>query len=1041
MADTKEILTKTETALREEKLVQYWKENHIFEKSVEKTAPKGDFVFYDGPPFATGLPHMGHLLASSYKDAIGRYKTMQGYRVPRRWGWDCHGLPVESLVEKKLGLKTKKDIEVLGVEKFNAEARASVTQFVTDWEWYVDRIGRWVDFKNSYKTMDNSYMESVWWALKRMHEKKLLYEGNRVLMYCTHCETPLAKAEIQMDNTYKQKSDLAVTARFMLKTSEQTKKIGLPENTYILAWTTTPWTLPGNVGLAVGPDIDYVLLNIDYSTGLYLKGIPSRDSEDTMVKAVKRDKSGYYEYIVKKGNYIVAKDIFWKNRNQLPYSNFHPLGQSADYERDIDLESGLSFEAYAEKYKVKVIKGSEIVGIKYEPLYTVASVEAHMGKKHEVLAADFVTTTDGTGVVHTAVMYGEDDYNLGKKEGLPMVQLLTQNGHYNEKAPELVRDMFYEKGATYILNDLESREDIFKLEKYDHSYPHCYRCGTALIYNAVASWFLGINSIPEGGTKTIKERMLEENKEIGWVPGHLRDGRFNNILEGAPDWTISRNRFWATPLPIWKCTACPEKSVIGSVEELRARAQQPVPEGQDLHRPYIDAFTLKCEMCNGEMKRTPEVVDCWVESGSMPFAELGYPRENKDMFEKRFPGDFITEYIAQTRTWFYYTHAMGVMVFDTKAFKNVTSTGTILAADGEKMSKSKGNYTDPKINLDLYGADALRFYLMGSPVMQAEDTNFRDDDLKEMHSRIINMLWNSYTFYDLYAKDVTSGIDVTKSPNVLDRWILSRLSQLIIEVTTSLDGYETTPACRSIRNFVEDYSTWYLRRSRERIKEEGEDKQFALATMRTTMLALAKVIAPLMPFIAESIYQGLHGDGESVHLAEWPQPLTKVNESLHADMDAARTITSAALEARSAAKIKVRQPLALLTVSSEHALAKSFDKGSLLEIVASEVNVKSVQTGNTGQNAVILDTVVTPELQAEGYLRDLVRAIQDLRKQKGLNPSDTPTLTVGASGEAKTFIEAHSDAIKKATHLGGLTVGALGAEKISVGGMEFSLSL
>ncbi|MFM2414688.1 MAG: isoleucyl-tRNA synthetase [Candidatus Parcubacteria bacterium] len=638
MAETKpseNAAVKSETASREEALVQYWKEHNIFEKSIEKSAPKGEFVFYDGPPFATGLPHMGHLLASSYKDAVGRYKTMQGYRVPRRWGWDCHGLPIESLVEKKLGLKTKKDIEVLGVEKFNAEARASVQQFVSDWEWYVDRIGRWVDFKNSYKTMDNSYMESVWWALKRLHEKKLLYEGNRVLMYCTHCETPLAKAEIQMDNTYKDVVDEAVTVKFKVK---DPAKHGLPENTFILAWTTTPWTLPGNVGLAVGAEIEYVVVkykDVESLIGEGIQKIPFESLPDAYV--------------------LVAKDLF----------------ETAFYDR-------------SEATVVSLVKGSDLVGIKYEPLYTVAAVEAHTGKKHEVLAADFVTTTDGTGVVHTAVMYGEDDYNLGKKEGLPMVQLLTQNGHYNEKAPELVRDMFYKKGGRYVLEDLEKRGLVFKIEKYNHSYPHCYRCGTALIYNAVSSWFLGINLVPEGATKTVKERMLEENKEIGWVPDHLRDGRFNNILEGAPDWTISRNRFWATPLPIWRCTKCPEKSVIGSVEELRARAQQPVPEGQDLHRPYIDAFTLTCEVCNGEMRRTPEVVDCWVESGSMPFAELGYPRANKELFEKRFPGDFITEYIAQTRTWFYYTHAMGVMVFDKKAFKNVTSTGTILAADGEK---------------------------------------------------------------------------------------------------------------------------------------------------------------------------------------------------------------------------------------------------------------------------------------------------------------------------------------------------------------------
>jgi isoleucyl-tRNA synthetase len=758
MADSApKAVTKSETALREEALVAFWKEHRTFERSLEKEAPHGDFVFYDGPPFATGLPHMGHLLASSYKDAIGRYKTMRGYRVPRRWGWDCHGLPIESLVEKKLGLKTKKDIEVLGVEKFNAEARASVQQFVSDWEWYVDRIGRWVDFKNSYKTMDTSYMESVWWALKRLHEKKLLYEGNRVLMYCTHCETPLAKAEIQMDNTYKDVSDETVTVKFKVKEPE---KHGLPENTFILAWTTTPWTLPGNVGLAVGADIEYLLIRNEVTSG------------DALVPGYGEGKDFVYQATC--GTYVVAKEIFLKERNSLPFWSLF-LHRTGEYEKYVNSDN-FDFTEFAKEFSVRVVKGSDLVGITYEPLYTVAAVEAHTGKKHEVMVADFVTTTDGTGIVHTAVMYGEDDYNLGKKEGLPMVQLLTQNGHYNDKAPELVRDMFYKKGGRYVLEDLETRGLVFKKENYTHSYPHCYRCGTALIYNAVSSWFLGINSIPAGAQKTVKERMIEENKSIGWVPAHLRDGRFNNILEGAPDWTISRNRYWATPLPIWRCGSCADITVLGSIQELKSRAKQPVADDQDLHRPYIDGFTLTCEKCGGEMKRTPEVVDCWVESGSMPFAELSYPVQNKELFEKRFPGDFITEYIAQTRTWFYYTHAMSVMLFDTKGFKNVTSTGTILAADGEKMSKSKGNYTDPKINLDLYGADALRFYLMGSPVMQAEDTNFRDDDLKETHSRIINMLWNSYTFYELYAKDIAAQCDPHTSPNVLDAWILSNVS-------------------------------------------------------------------------------------------------------------------------------------------------------------------------------------------------------------------------------------------------------------------------
>ena len=960
----KQEVNKSDTALREEEILHFWKENLMFEKSLEKEAPKGEFVFYDGPPFATGTPHMGHLLASGYKDAIGRYKTMQGYHVPRRWGWDCHGLPVESIVEKKLGLKTKKDIEAIGIEKFNAEARASVLRFVSDWEWYVDRIGRWVDFKNSYKTMDNSYMESVWWALKTLHEKKLLYEGNRVLMYCTHCETPLAKAEIQMDDTYKDVTEEAVTVKFKVKDPE---KHNLPPNTYLLAWTTTPWTLPGNVGLAIGEKIKYVLIK--------------KDNE----------------------HFIVA---------QL-------RGQAA-----IELPSEI----------IRPIRADELIGIQYEPLYTVDAVEKHTGKKHEVLAAEFVTDTDGTGVVHTAVMYGEDDYNLGKTAGLPMVQLLTANGTYNDKAPELVRGMFYKKGGKYVLEDLAQRGLVFHQAPNTHSYPHCYRCGASLIYNAVSSWFLGINQIPDGGNKTIKERLIEENNDINWVPDHLKHGRFEHILEGAPDWTISRNRFWATPLPIWRCGGCPEVVVIGSLGELRSRAQQLVPEDQDLHRPYIDAFTLKCEKCNGEMKRTVEVVDCWVESGSMPFAALNYPHKNKELFEKRFPGDFITEYIAQTRTWFYYTHAMGVMLFDSKAFKNVTSTGTVLAADGEKMSKSKGNYTDPKINLDKYGADALRFYLLGAPVMQAEDTSFRDTELSETHSRIINMLWNSYTFYQLYAKDVIPTVRAEESPNVLDIWIYTRLAYVVNEVTTSLENYETVPACRSIRDFIGDYSTWYLRRSRDRIKEDGDDKQYALATMRHTLLKLSRLIAPLMPFIAESIYRGLHGEGVSVHLAEWPQSTLPAETTLINDMFEVLKIVTAALEARSTVKIKVRQVLALLQITDSNPLTKSSYAKELLQVIAEEVNVKTAEFASGFSTLINLDTVITPELKREGDVRELLRAVQEERKKMGMNPGESATLSIHGDAEFVAFVRAASEQLEKVASISQIEEKENDATKVNIVG-------
>lgn len=1193
---------KSPTALREEEVLAHWQKNEVFKQTLEKPAPKGDFVFYDGPPFATGLPHYGSLLSSVIKDVVPRYKTMQGYHVRRRWGWDCHGLPIESLVEKQLGLKSKKDIENLGVAQFNETAKSMVLQYAHDWEKYVERIGRWTEFKNAYKTMDNSYIESVWWGLSELYKKKLLYEGRKVLMYCPHCETPLAKAEIAMDNSYEDVTEEAVTVKFKVKNPE---KYGLPENTFILAWTTTPWTLPGNVALAVGEEIDYVVVEV---------------SAKASIDDAKEDGS-------------------------------HPESDKSDDYYAVLAKARLETHEKAAKlfdFKiVKELKGKDLVGIEYEPLFPIEKVKA-VDMEHnawKVYPADFVTTEDGTGIVHTAVIYGEDDYQLGVKEKLPMVPMLTANGRFNDDAPEFIRGKYFkhhkrgfpqaEKGEDaehFIKKNLASAEGrgyvaLFDKQAFTHSYPHCYRCGTPLIYNAITSWFINIQAV--------KEKMLAHNQEsVNWYPEHLKEGRFKHIVENAPDWTISRNRYWASPLPIWKNQKTGEVLTIGSLEELKRHTKKsgnhyflmrhgesvsnvkgvldskgdpantltekgieqvtkvaatlagagitaiyasplvrtritaetvadviglpkdkvfydnrllesgvgafdgkPIneyhsffgqlrnkmtvtPEGGenwhdtkirmasvlyeletkhanetvliishsgplemlqaaalgltdeetgsaleedrfgvqngevrelpfvplphnasfelDLHRPYIDEVVLLAD--DGmPLERIPEVVDCWVESGSMPFAELNYLGEGsaaETEFKKRFPGDFIAEYIAQTRTWFYYMHAMGSLLFDSPAFKNVVSTGTILAGDGSKMSKSKGNYTDPLSNLDLFGADALRFYLLGSVVMQSEDLKFKDEELKDVHNRVINILWNTFKFYDLYRSEWKGTEDPTKSPHLLDRWIMARLSQLVHETTKHMEGYDTVRTARSITQFVDDFSTWYVRRSRDRVKSEDEnDKQRTLSTMRHVFIELSKVIAPMMPFIAESIYRGAGGTLASVHLEAWPEA-PEPDMVLIEKMAAARAAVSVSLQKRAAAALKVRQPLASVTIKNETLK----NDPELLSIIAEEVNVKTVIVDPGAAEDAVLDTVITPELKEEGDMRDLLRAIQELRKKEGFAPGEAAILALSGDTALLSVFENHREKIAKAASIVSVTSESSG-EEVAVGDMKARIAL
>lgn len=949
---------KSETAKREEETLKFWQKNEIFKKTLEKKSPKGEFVFYDGPPFATGLPHYGSLLASIAKDVFGRYKTMQGYHVRRRWGWDCHGLPIENMIEKRLGLKSKKDIETMGIEKFNEICRSAVLETAGDWKKYIERIGRWVDFDNSYKTMDNDYIESVWWALKQIWDKGLLYEGRKVLMYCPRCETPLAKAEVAMDNSYKTATVEAITVKFKLKPGQKIGNWITDESTYILAWTTTPWTLPGNIALAVNSDVGYCLIGNNQN----------------------------------QEKYILAKSI----------------------------SATLKI-----KYKIlKEFNGGSLSGLTYEPLYEILAVKNSGKKSHHVIRGGFVTDEEGTGVVHINPMHGEDDYDIGVKYDLPVIPLLDQGGRFNNDAPEFIRGFYLKKGEKYIKEDLEKKGLLFAKHLYAHSYPHCHRCETPLYYSALSSWFINIQKI--------KNRLVQLNEKINWQPEHIKHGRFLNIVESAPDWNISRNRYWASPLPIWKCQKCKEVEVIGSLKELEEKTKSSdVPLNKnlvlDLHRPYIDKIVFDCQNCGGKMLRTTEVLDSWFESSSMPFAEYHYPFENKEQFEKRFPGDFMAEYIAQTRTWFYYMHVIASALFGDIGFKNVVTTGNILAEDGGKMSKSKGNYTDPMSNMDKYSADALRFYMMASAVMRSEDVRFEDSRVKEAQLKVVNILWNTFKFFDLYQKDYDGKTAAENSGNVLDKWILARFCALTSGATENMDNYNTVKASGLIQDFIDDFSVWHLRRSRDRVKGEGAaDKQFALATMKFVLLELAKIIAPFMPFLAEDIYRGAGGEKKSVHTEDWSSALLsgklktclpdkQTSEELIEDMNEVRKIVSLGLEARAKAGIKVRQPLALLKIKSNPANSgiNLKDKEGLLKLIRDELNVKEVVFDDEIVNEVELDAKLTEELKEEGGLRELVRALQDMRKKAGLSPRQKIVLQIAVNPVVQKFLEKFEGEIKK----------------------------
>ena len=1117
----------------EAEVLKFWEDNQIFEKSLEQTKNGKPYTFYDGPPFATGLPHYGHILASTVKDLFPRYQTMQGRFVRRRWGWDTHGLPIEELVERQLGISGKKDIEKLGIEKFNETCRTMVLQFVDEWRKTVRRVARWVDFDNSYKTMDRDYMESVWWAFQQIYNKGLIYEGRRVLLYCPRCETPISNFEVAMDNSYKDVNEETVTVKLKVISDQY-------QDLYILAWTTTPWTLPGNVALAVGSDIDYVTF---------------KDSEET---------------------YIASLDFFTK------------LGRGE---------------------KLNQFKGQTIVGLEYEPLFDVPAVrtpptpplKGGQGGVYKVYAADFVNTTEGTGIVHIAPVYGEDDYNLGTKSGLPVVPLLDEKGKFNNQAPKLIQGQYFKDSEKVIKKDLESRGLLFAKQQHQHSYPHCWRCGTMLYYNAIPAWFMNIQKIKDGLVKS-------NDQEINWYPEHLKHGRYQKSVEAAPDWNISRNRYWGNPIPVWKCedghntvvgsikdlglskntfyfmrhgeaennvlqisNSDPETKIYGLTDKGRkevnsalekmqqagvdlifssdiTRAKQTAeifgksfgvdvitdkrltelttakyngksykeimkdfpfklrwtkaPEGGetnfeiqkrmldfiqetnqkyqgktilivshgdpifvmqkyfgsereypkyadpfemdvsivDLHRPRIDEVVIKCKQCGKDARRISEIFDSWVEAGSMPFAEYHYPFDQKEVFESRNPGQFVAEYIAQTRAWFYVMHVIAYNLFGQAPFENVVTTGTILAEDGSKMSKSKNNYPDPWKVIDQYGVDALRFYLMNSTVMSADNLNFSEKELAVTYRKNILILWNVYNYFVTYANESgyepDSKFQILDSKFILDQWIMAKTTELITELTHELDNYNIVKATSAIEDYINELSTWYLRRSRGR-----KDDDF-FATLRHCLLVLSKAMAPVTPYISELIYQNLKttpnpslkgGEGEvvSVHLANWPEKkdLAQEQKDILAQMELVRNLVEQGHGLRKSANIKLRQPLAQFVYTGKIQLSKEFE-----DILASEVNVQSVKFGDKLE----FDLNITPELKKQGLAAELERLVQDMRKKTGLKVGETVNLTYDTSDEELKAAFALFDT--KKTYIKGIQR-EKGGEEYEIDGKKITINI
>ncbi len=900
----------------EKEILEFWKRDKTFEKSLKKTEKGKPYIFYDGPPFATGLPHHGHLLASTLKDVFPRFFTMQGKYVKRNWGWDCHGLPIENIAEKELGINSKDEIEKIGVKKFNDHCRRKVLTYDKDWRNYISKLGRWVDWKGGYKTMDTNYIESVWWAFQQLYNKGYLYEGEKILMYCPRCSTPLAKSEIAMDNSYKIVKDITVTVKFKLKDLK---------DTYAIAWTTTPWTLVSNLALTVNPELTYIFV---------------------------KDKSD--------GNtYLIEKDLvpnFYKSKNEYEIS--------------------------------KKIKGKELENQEYEPLYPYFKNNPNSFK---IILGDFVTAEEGTGIVHTAPAFGEEDNMICRKYNIPMVQPVDETGHFTSEVTDYAGEYIHDINEKIVI-DLKKSGKAIMSRKMEHEYPFCYRCNTKLIYRALPAWFVDIQKI--------KKRLLELNLKINWFPEYLKEGRMQHNITTAPDWNITRNRYWATAIPIWKSKSGKIK-VLGSIKELKQFATNlPKNTKIDLHKDFLDEIKLKID--REEYTRIPEVLDCWFESGSMTFAQFHYPFENKEYFDKHFPAQFVVEYIGQTRAWFYYMMTLSAILFDKIPFENVLTTGTILAEDGKKMSKSLKNYTDPLKIIDKFGADTIRFYMLASPVMNAENFCFSDKGLEETYKKIIILLYNVSNFYQDYQQK--GDENYKESNDLMDKWIISRTEKLNEISQKYLEEYNTVKVCAFVKKYIEDLSTWYVRNSRERFNSED---QSARKTLRYVLEKVTKILAPIIPFATEKIYQDMNGKNKSVHLENYPKTNKKlINEKLEEEMQITREIVSVALRERDKAQIGIKWPLKEATIKTSIQPNKE-----LTNIIKEELNIKKIIYKKSDSLKISLNTKITPELEAEGFARELSRKIQATRKKAGLVKSDEIELEIYSEFDDK--LKSQLDFIKE----------------------------
>ncbi|OQX29180.1 MAG: isoleucine--tRNA ligase [Spirochaeta sp. LUC14_002_19_P3] len=989
----------------EERVLAWWQENRIFEKSIANRPADDEFVFYDGPPFATGLPHFGHFVPGAIKDIIPRYAAMKGKRVERRFGWDCHGLPVEYEMERELGISGKTEIEKYGVHRFNEACRSIVLRYTSEWRRIMTRCGRWVDFDNDYKTMDSDYMESIWWVVKTLWDKHLIYKGHYILPTCPRCSTPLSNHELTLGG-YKDVHDPAITVRF---------RADGEENTWYLAWTTTPWTLVSNLGLSLGPEISYIKI------------------ED------KADGASYILAEARAGHYYKSENeyrIIWRK------------------------------------------KGAELANMGYEPLFPYFADLKQQGA-FRIFTGEHVSTEDGTGIVHTAPGFGEDDYQVMKDAGLPMVCPVDEEGRYTAEVSDY-GGRFVKDCDKDIINRLKETGALVRREQILHAYPHCWRCESPLIYRAVSSWFVDIAEI--------KEAMLRANKQVAWVPEHLRGGRFGKWLENARDWAISRNRYWGNPIPIWECPHCGAQECIGSREELYAKigteaAKKHQALGRDLHKHHVDELNWPCA-CGSIMRRVPEVLDCWFESGAMPYAQVHYPFENKQWFEEHFPADFISEGLDQTRGWFYTLTVLAAALFDSPAFRHVIVNGLVLAEDGKKMSKRLRNYTDPMEVINEFGADALRLFLMNSAVVKAEGLRYSDNGVREVLKSILLPLWNAYSFHVTYANidRIHPESPPKEASNPLDKWILSETGALVSAVAEALDAYDIQKAIEPILAFIDTLNNWYIRRSRRRFwrGSRDADKLDAYATLRTVLITLVKTAAPFVPFITEEIYRNLRGknDPESVHLCDWPDADAFVRDTiLERKMELTRRTVSLGRALRAAHELKIRQPLKCFYIVTRNAEDKAV-LSEMADLLEEELNVKSVQfrdneedlveysakanfkvlgrrlgrdmkaaaariesitsaeirslmdggemsvefdgqdsrvleltadcievrrgeksglkVFNEGTLTVALDSEITPELLAEGLARDLVRGIQNLRKEQGFEVIDRITAELGA---------------------------------------------